>query len=67
MENVELWHARFGHIGYSSLLLLQQHNIVQDMSFVEMPPEHVCEGCVLGKMPRFAFPKDGLVRVVQML
>ena len=50
MENVELWHARFGYIGYGSFLLLQHHNMVQDMSFVEMPPKHVCEGCVLGKM-----------------
>ena len=62
MKNAELWHARFGHVNYGSLLLLQQHNMVQDMSFLEMPPKHVCEGCVLGKMQRFAFPKDGSAR-----
>ena len=67
MKNAELWHARFGHVNYGSLLLLQQHNMVQDMSFLEMPPKHVCEGCVLGKMQRFAFPKDGSARATQKL
>ena len=37
------------------------------MSFLEMPPKHVCKGCVLGKMQRFAFPKDGSARVTQKL
>ena len=64
MQNVELRHARFGHIGYGSLLFLQQHNMLQDMSFVEVPPKNVC---VLGKMRKFAFPKDGSIRAVQKL
>ena len=37
------------------------------MSKVEKPPRHACEGCVLGKMHMYAFPKDGLVRVVRKL
>ena len=61
MHDAELWHARFGHVNYGSLMLLQQHNMVQNMSALENPPKHVCEGCVLGKMHRFAFPKDGSV------
>ena len=41
--------------------------MVQDMSFLEMPPKHVCEGCVFGNMHRFVFPKDGSIRATHKL
>ncbi|MCO5554847.1 hypothetical protein L7F22_008383 [Adiantum nelumboides] len=62
MQDAELWHARFGHVGYGSLMTLQRHNMVHDLCLLEMPPRHVCEGCVLGKMRRFPFSQDGLER-----
>ncbi|MCO5588630.1 hypothetical protein L7F22_042587 [Adiantum nelumboides] len=67
MQDAELWHARFGHVGYGSLMTLQRHNMVHDLSLLEMPQRHVCEGCVLGKMHRFAFSQDGSVRATQKL
>ncbi|MCO5608578.1 hypothetical protein L7F22_062790 [Adiantum nelumboides] len=67
MQDAELWHARFEHVGYGSLMTLQRHNMVHDLSLLEMPPRHVCEGCVLGKMHRFAFSQDGSVRVTRKL
>ncbi|MCO5601947.1 hypothetical protein L7F22_056073 [Adiantum nelumboides] len=67
MQDAELWHARFGHVGYDSLMTLQRHNMVHDLSLLEMPPRHVCEGCVLGKMHRFAFSQDGSVRATRKL
>ncbi|MCO5573934.1 hypothetical protein L7F22_027712 [Adiantum nelumboides] len=67
MQDAELWHARFGHVGYGSLMTLQRHNMVHDLSLLEMPPRHVCEGCVLGKMYRFAFSQDGSVRATRKL
>ncbi|MCO5609606.1 hypothetical protein L7F22_063836 [Adiantum nelumboides] len=67
MQDAELWHARFGHVGYGSLMTLQRHNMVHDLSLLEMPPRHVCEGCILGKMHRFAFSQDGSVRATQKL
>ncbi|MCO5600359.1 hypothetical protein L7F22_054470 [Adiantum nelumboides] len=67
MQDTELWHARFGHVGYGSLMTLQRHNMVHDLSLLEMPPRHVCEGCVLGKMHRFAFSQDGSVRATRKL
>ncbi|MCO5602817.1 hypothetical protein L7F22_056956 [Adiantum nelumboides] len=67
MQDAELWHARFGHVGYGSLMTLQRHNMAHDFSLLEMPPRHVCEGCVLGKMHRFAFSQDGSVRATQKL
>ncbi|MCO5572769.1 hypothetical protein L7F22_026528 [Adiantum nelumboides] len=67
MQDAELWHVRFGHVGYGSLMTLQRHNMVHDLSLLEMPPRHVCEGCVLGKMHRFAFSQDGSVRATRKL
>ncbi|MCO5572839.1 hypothetical protein L7F22_026598 [Adiantum nelumboides] len=67
MQDAEMWHARFGHVGYGSLMTLQRHNMVHDLSLLEMPPRHVCEGCVLGKMHRFAFSQDGSVRATRKL
>ncbi|MCO5550787.1 hypothetical protein L7F22_004278 [Adiantum nelumboides] len=66
-QDAELWHARFGHVGYGSLMTLRRHNMVHDLSLLEMPPRHVCEGCVLGKMHRFAFSQDGSVRATRKL
>ncbi|MCO5546822.1 hypothetical protein L7F22_000258 [Adiantum nelumboides] len=67
MQDAELWHARFGHVGYGSLMTLQRHNMVHDLSLLEMPPRHVCECCVLRKMHRFAFSQDGSVRATRKL
>ncbi|MCO5575348.1 hypothetical protein L7F22_029148 [Adiantum nelumboides] len=67
MQDAELWHARFGHVGYGRLMTLQRHNMVHDLSLLEMSPRHVCEGCVLEKMHRFAFSQDGSVRVTRKL
>ncbi|MCO5602741.1 hypothetical protein L7F22_056879 [Adiantum nelumboides] len=67
MQDAELWHARFGHVGYGSLMTLQRHNMVHDLSLLEMPPRHVCEGCVLGKMHKFTFSQDGFVRATRKL
>ncbi|MCO5572500.1 hypothetical protein L7F22_026255 [Adiantum nelumboides] len=46
---------------------LQRHNMVHDLSLLEMPPRHVCEGCVLGKIHRFAFSQNGSIRATQKL
>ena len=37
--------------------------MVSMLPHIEAPPKHVCEGCILGKMQRASFPKDGFVRV----
>ncbi|MCO5610539.1 hypothetical protein L7F22_064778 [Adiantum nelumboides] len=67
MQDAELWHARFGHVGYGNLMTLQRHNMVHDLSLLEMPPSHVCEGCVHGKMHKFAFSQDGSIRATRKL
>ncbi|MCO5582369.1 hypothetical protein L7F22_036263 [Adiantum nelumboides] len=67
MHDAELWHARFVHVGYGSLKTLQRHNMVYDLSLLEMPPRHVCEGCILGKMHKFVFLQDGSIRGTRKL
>ncbi|MCO5587852.1 hypothetical protein L7F22_041804 [Adiantum nelumboides] len=50
MQDAELWHARFGHVGYGSLMTLQRHNMVHDLSLLEMPPRHLVLSDVCGPM-----------------
>ncbi|MCO5576454.1 hypothetical protein L7F22_030264 [Adiantum nelumboides] len=50
MQDAELWHARFVHVGYGSLMTLQRHNMVHDLSLLEMPPRHLVHSDVCGPM-----------------
>ena len=36
--------------------------MVSLLDHIEAPPKHVCERCILGKMQRASFPKDGSMR-----
>ncbi|MCO5558079.1 hypothetical protein L7F22_011655 [Adiantum nelumboides] len=44
----KLWHARFGHLNFASLLRLQKSDMVASLPLLEAPVKHVCEGCILG-------------------
>ena len=63
ISDAKLWHARFGHLNFASLLRLQKFEMMSSLPKLEAPSKHVCEGYILGKMQRSSFPKDGLVRV----
>ena len=41
--------------------------MVASLPPLEAPLKHVCEGCILGKMQRSSFPKDGSVRATRKL
>ncbi|MCO5583731.1 hypothetical protein L7F22_037645 [Adiantum nelumboides] len=62
ISDAKLWHARFGHLNFASLLRLQKSDMVASLPPLEAPIKHVCEGCILGKMQRSKFPKDGSIR-----
>ncbi|MCO5612030.1 hypothetical protein L7F22_066292 [Adiantum nelumboides] len=62
ISDAKLWHARFGHLNFASLLRLQKSVMVASLPPLEAPVKHVCEGCILGKMQRSKFPQDGSVR-----
>ena len=67
ISDAKLWHARFGHLNFASLLRLQKSEMVSSLPKLEAPVKHVCEGCILGKMQRASFPKDGSVRAERKL
>ena len=50
ISDAKLWHARFGHLNFASLLRLQKSDMVASLPPLEAPVKHVCEGCILGKM-----------------
>ena len=50
VSDAKLWHARFGHLNFASLLRLQKFDMVASLPLLEAPLKHVCEGCILGKM-----------------
>ena len=67
ISDAKLWHAHFGHLNFASLMRLQKSEMVSLLPRLESPSKHVCEGCILGKMQRASFPKDGSVRAAHKL
>ena len=67
ISDAKLWHARFGHLNFASLLRLQKSEMVSSLPKLEAPVKHVCEGCILDKMQRASYPKDGSVRAERRL
>ena len=55
ISDAKLWHARFGHLNFASLLRLQKSEMVSSLPKLEAPSKHVCEGCILDKMQRDSF------------
>ena len=59
-ETPQLWHKRFGHLGYDNLAKLQTHGMVTGISttadeFSAASRSSLCESCVLGKQHRLPF------------
>jgi len=67
VSHAKLWHAHFEHLNFTSLMHLQKSKMVSSLPTLQVPSRHVCEGCILGKMQRAFFPKDGSVRAVGKL
>ena len=74
-ETAELWHRRFGHLGYDGLSLLVKGNMVTGINAsanaFEAAKVKVCEPCVLAKQHRLPFPegrgpKRGALDLVHM-
>ena len=49
LSDIELWHARFGHLNFHSLVCLQRQNMVHEFPPMQVPVKHVCKGYMLGK------------------
>ena len=49
-----LWHLRFGHLNFRSLILLKKKNMVVGLPNIK-EEDKICEGCIYGKMHRLSF------------
>lgn len=62
-DTPELWHRRFGHLGYSSLARLVSQNQVSGVSIdpiaLQTAKARVCEPCVMARQTRGPFPSSG--------
>ncbi|BFG32908.1 hypothetical protein CerSpe_191820 [Prunus speciosa] len=65
-EPSPLWHKRFGHLNYTSLMLLQEKEMVQGLPSLRAA-KHVCSGCATGKSHREPFDKEKVWRASQPL
>ena len=48
MSDAKLWHSRFGHRNFGSLLRLHKNDMVFSLPNLKTPEKHVCEGCIWG-------------------
>ena len=65
-ETTELWHRRFGHLGYDNLYKLQSKGMVNGISvaasqFKEHQQHGVCEPCIQAKQHRLPFPTSDTI------
>jgi hypothetical protein len=51
-----LWHCRYGHLNFKSLIHLQQKNMVRGLPKLE-DSKQVCSDCLIGKQHRDSIPK----------
>ena len=67
-KSMELWHLRFGHLGYDNLNMLKDKSMVDGMDVtVNNGPDRKCEGCAMGKQHRNPFPKHSEANTTQIL
>ena len=68
VSSIQMWHFRYGHLGYDNLRLLKNKSMVNGFEF---NPEDVsnadCEGCAMGKLHRLPFPKKSHHKSSQLL
>ncbi|CAL9001533.1 unnamed protein product [Prunus brigantina] len=60
-HSTTLWHRRLRHLNMSSLRLLQEQDMVAGLPKIKAV-KGVCEGCVLSKQCREAFPREATIR-----
>ena len=60
VESAQLWHRRFGHLGYDNLAKLVKQDMVKGINVpaksFESASHQLCDECVKAKHPRLPFP-----------
>ena len=59
-ETAELWHRRYGHLGYKNLQRLVKEEMVQGINLTQgqVPAQKVCETCVMAKQHCHTHPSS---------
>jgi len=65
--NLDLWHARFGHISLKSLRYLDRHNLVTGMDLRGKGELSPCDGCAKGKHHQAPFPLTSTNRATKRI
>lgn len=58
-QSWEIWHRRFGHMGYSGLKVMLEKNLVDGFTVDEHTPQPDCVACTEAKQHIQSFPKEG--------
>ncbi len=67
VNNMNLWHLWFGHLGVEDLKLLAQRNLVDGLSLEAKSKLSFYQGCAMGKQHKEFFPKEGATRANEIL
>ena len=68
VASLQLWHERMGHVHHAGLQQMARKRIVKGLEIRPSGGDSpACEGCVMGKMPRTAIPKESASRAEGIL
>ena len=67
LNDLTLWHQRFGHLNHTDLKKLVSENMVEGMKIDAKALVEPCEGCILGKQARNPFPKKSETKTKDLL
>jgi len=65
-DSTQLWHCRYGHLGFKGMKILEQQKMVNGMPPLKSPSK-ICKDCLVGKQQRDPFPKESTWRASQNL
>jgi len=65
-DSTQLWHCRYGHLGFKGMKILEQQKMVNGMPPLKSPSK-ICKECLAGKQQRDLFPKESTWRASQNL
>ena len=67
-DSLSMWHARFGHLDYDYLKMLDSKSLVEGLSFNQNEIfDRKCHGCAYGKQHCLPFPKKSVHKCKQPL
>ena len=67
-DSIELWHQRYGHLGYDNLKLLNDKEMVDGLNIdTKEAVDRNCEGCAMGKQHRQPFPTKSQSTATKLL